>query len=103
MRLVAILAALLLVASAGAGKSFEAAEAKFESAKAKAEQGDGESQAILGARYASGNGVPQDHGEAAKWYRKAAEQGIALALIDVNRSCRSAATILAAVVSSPIH
>jgi TPR repeat protein len=27
--------------------------------------------------YANGNGVPQDYAEAAKWYRKAAEQGAA--------------------------
>ena len=29
--------------------------------------------------YAKGNGVPQDYAEALKWYRKAAEQGYALA------------------------
>jgi TPR repeat protein len=29
----------------------------------------------LGAYYAQGTGVPQDAAEAAKWYRKAAEQG----------------------------
>ena len=29
--------------------------------------------------YAQGRGMPQDFGEAAKWYRKAAEQGDALA------------------------
>ena len=32
-------------------------------------------QLKLGAMYATGNGVPQDDQEAAKWYRKAAEQG----------------------------
>jgi TPR repeat protein len=29
--------------------------------------------------YAEGQGVPQDHAEAARWYRKAADQGNALA------------------------
>jgi TPR repeat protein len=29
--------------------------------------------------YATGQGVPQDHVEAVKWYRKAAEQGYAKA------------------------
>ena len=32
-------------------------------------------QLKLGAMYATGNGVPQNDQEAAKWYRKAAEQG----------------------------
>ena len=29
----------------------------------------------LGLLYDNGKGVPQDHAEAVKWYRKAAEQG----------------------------
>jgi TPR repeat protein len=29
--------------------------------------------------YASGEGIPQDHAEASKWFRKAAEQGDAKA------------------------
>ena len=36
-------------------------------------------QCNLGTMYAEGEGVKQDHTEAAKWYRKAAEQGDALA------------------------
>ena len=35
--------------------------------------------------YADGKGVPQDHREAAKWYRKAAEQGHAGAQADLGR------------------
>ncbi|HKW91603.1 MAG TPA: tetratricopeptide repeat protein, partial [Methylomirabilota bacterium] len=31
----------------------------------------------LGLRYASGEGVPQDAAEAVRWYRRAAEQGLA--------------------------
>lgn len=34
-----------------------------------------QAQYKLGEMYANGRGVPQDDGEAAKWYRKAAEQG----------------------------
>src|SRR5438270_450131 len=36
-------------------------------------------QANLGYIYAHGEGVPQDFTEAAKWYRKSADQGVALA------------------------
>jgi len=42
--------------------------------KAKAEAGDAESQVELGRRYDEGAGVVKDRAEAAKWYRKAAEQ-----------------------------
>ena len=31
----------------------------------------------LGLRYANGEGITEDHAEAAKWYRKAAEQNYA--------------------------
>ncbi|MCB1130488.1 MAG: SEL1-like repeat protein [Verrucomicrobiae bacterium] len=34
-----------------------------------------DSQILLGYRYYKGHGVPQDYGEAARWYRKAADQG----------------------------
>jgi hypothetical protein len=36
-------------------------------------------QYYLGDMYANGKGVPQDHKEAARWYRSAAEKGIAAA------------------------
>ncbi len=41
----------------------------------RAEQGDAESQFKLGSMYSRGKGVPQDYGEAVRWYRKSAEQG----------------------------
>ena len=44
-----------------------------------AEQGDAESQLKLGSMYSRGKGVPQDYGEAVRWYRKSAEQGYAKA------------------------
>ena len=48
-----------------------------------AEQGDAFAQFSLGARYANGRGVPQDDGEAVRWFRLAAEQGNALAQLSL--------------------
>ena len=42
-----------------------------------AEQGDAAEQNNLGGMYATGRGVPQDETEAARWFRLAAEQGLA--------------------------
>ena len=44
-----------------------------------AELGDAEAQNKLGFLYAKGEGVAEDDREAAKWFRKAAEQGLAKA------------------------
>jgi tetratricopeptide (TPR) repeat protein len=40
-----------------------------------AERGDGAAQNAIGLLYDNGEGVPQDHGRALAWYRKAARQG----------------------------
>ena len=40
-----------------------------------AEDGEAFAQYALGFMYDIGRGVPQDHTEAARWYRMAAEQG----------------------------
>lgn len=45
----------------------------------KAEAGDAEAQFNLGVIYDTGDGVPQDYHEAAKWFSMAAEQGLAVA------------------------
>ena len=45
----------------------------------RATQGVAFAQLNVGIMYYSGQGVPQDYGEAAKWYRLAAEQGDAIA------------------------
>ena len=45
----------------------------------RATQGVAFAQRNVGIMYYSGQGVPQDYGEAAKWYRLAAEQGNATA------------------------
>src|SRR6185295_10646515 len=44
-----------------------------------ADRGFAFAQFNLGLLYYSGEGVPQDHAEAVKWYRKAAEQSFARA------------------------
>ncbi len=46
-----------------------------EAVRLVAEQGDAEAQYNLGGAYASGQGVPQDYTETARWFRRAAEQG----------------------------
>ena len=50
-----------------------------EGATEAAEQGDARSQHNLADMYDTGKGVPTDYKEAAKWYRKAADQGHATA------------------------
>lgn len=60
---------------------FDSEEVPQEYTKAKiayveaAEQGDALAQSQLGFMYAMGQGVFRNYAEAAKWYRKAAEQG----------------------------
>jgi TPR repeat protein len=52
--------------------------------RAKAEKGDAKSQWVLGNAFEIGFlGVAKDYVEAAKWYRKAAEQGFVLAQYDL--------------------
>ena len=41
----------------------------------QAERGDPNAQYLLGSLYEHGQGMPQSHQEAVKWFRKAAEQG----------------------------
>lgn len=47
--------------------------------KSQADQGNPAAQNVLGEVYAEGKQVRQDYGEAAKWYRRAAEKGVAKA------------------------
>jgi putative methionine-R-sulfoxide reductase with GAF domain len=51
----------------------------LEGLRASAQSGDARAQFTLGAKYATGEDVPQDFGEAAKWFEQAAEQGHVLA------------------------
>ena len=64
------LVACFLLATAGKGDGIPA------HTREEAERGDAIEQWIMGYYYAYGDGVPQDHKEAVKWYRKAAEQGL---------------------------
>ena len=51
----------------------------FEDTKTKAAMGNAEAQFNLGVCYDKGEGVEKDAVEAVKWYRKSAEQNLALA------------------------
>ncbi len=45
--------------------------------RAKAESGNIAAQVAIGGMYEKGDGFPKDFAEAAKWFRKAADQGSA--------------------------
>ena len=90
MRLTLI--ALLLAGVAGCGSEpadelgrsvedpkLEEKVAQPQSEDEAAPDGDPQSQFEMGKKYAAGEGVLQDDTEAVKWYRKAAEQGVAAA------------------------
>jgi TPR repeat protein len=62
--LLAFMAAFTLAANAG----------DFEDTKRKAEAGEAVAQTNLGSAYFHGKGVAKNYKEAAKWFRKAAEQ-----------------------------
>jgi len=51
----------------------------LEQIRTRADQGDPSAQFTLGTRYATGEDVPQDYGIAARWFQKAAEQGLVIA------------------------
>ena len=76
---IATVAVGVLVASAAARWRFYRPKARLaaqvSAVRARAEQGDAEAEAKLGTIYLLGRGVPQNHAEALKWYRKSAEQG----------------------------
>ncbi len=55
--------------------SVEAESEEFSDLKQMAEKGDSEAQYKLGVLYENGEGVPQDHADAFKWYRVSAEAG----------------------------
>ena len=78
------LAIIIFAGSAGAHAGLQEEIAAYKKAnypaalkelRPLADNGDAKAQVLLGEIYSSGKGVPQDHVEAALWYRKAAEQG----------------------------
>jgi TPR repeat protein len=60
----------------------------FTITKSQAEAGDASAQFNLGLIYYEGLNVPKDTGEAIKWYRKAADQGIVSALFNLGEIYR---------------
>ena len=58
-------------------KETSGSSSEFGATKAKAETGDAQAQYNLGVCYDQGQGVAQDHAEAVKLYREAADQGFA--------------------------
>ena len=76
-------------ATAGAGQTSsgrpKSGTEETERRRKLAEQGDDKAQFNLALDYSSGNGVKQDKAEAAKWFRKAAEQGNAKAPLVLRR------------------
>ena len=56
---------------------------RVEACRTAAEQGNARAQYNLGLMHDNGKGVPQDDGEAVKWYRLAAEQGYAPAQLNL--------------------
>ncbi len=66
---------LLSFSSAYAGDCFDKVP-DVDDCRVKAEQGDAYAQSNLGNAYRKGQGVLQDYKQAAKWYSKAAHQGL---------------------------
>ena len=48
-----------------------------------AEQGHPEAQGVLGLVYEKGEGVPQDHQLAVKWYKLAVELGVSMSMLNI--------------------
>jgi Sel1 repeat len=72
------LLALLVVASLAAVCENAYGE-NLETLRQLANEGNAKAQIDLGNKYKEGHGVPQDYAEATRWYRKAADQGYAIA------------------------
>ena len=79
------LAVLLLWVSFGMafGQNSQAEKQQFEMAKAQADRGDARAQFALGNLYFLGTGTRRDLIKAARWHRKAAEQGLVQAQLRV--------------------
>jgi TPR repeat protein len=86
-----IILGLILAAPVAAGPVEDAIAARSEGDYATAlrlyhplaNQGDAFAQYNLGLMYSRGEGVPQNHDEAAKWFRLAANRGLASAQYDL--------------------
>ncbi|MBT8409228.1 MAG: SEL1-like repeat protein [Alphaproteobacteria bacterium] len=87
-RFISLVVLALLLGAPASAQNFKHAAAAYERGdfttareawRKLADQGDAQSQFMLGALYATGKGVARDHGEAAEWYLKSAKQGLAAA------------------------
>ena len=56
-------------------REWQPAHRQPENLLARAEAGEADAQYVVGNRYATGRGLPQDEAEAVAWYRMAAAQG----------------------------
>ncbi len=81
MKRVTVFAVLLIVLAAPAWTVYDEGGAAYNRGdyatalrefRALAVQGDAAAQTYLGVMYQIGQGVPQNHAEAVRWYRKAA-------------------------------
>ena len=78
-RIPAVCVVLVLLMSGAASAQTPTApkeSAEVAAIRVKANAGDAQAQSTLGMSYL-GRGVPQDYAQAASWFRKAAEQGLA--------------------------
>ena len=78
-RLVAAAACCIWLLTVVAPLSGQAEPPHVTELRRAAEQGTAAAQFNLGGLYYDGEGVPQDYGEAVRWYRLAADQGYAAA------------------------
>ena len=78
IRKIGFVVALVLMLSSG----FAQEKDDLDSIREAAQQGYAIVQTHLGFMYYTGKGVAQDYQEAAKWFRKAAEQGDADAIAE---------------------
>ena len=77
--------ALTLIALGCSGRTPDA----ITEIRRQAEQGDADAQFSLGVMYDTGEGVPQDYGEALRWYRLSANQGYANAQYNLGNMYRN--------------
>lgn len=84
-----LLGAALLIGVATAAHAQE----PLEQLLATAQRGSATAQSELGWRYAKGEGVPQDHAEAVKWFRMAAAQGNVAAEVNLGVSYATGAGV----------
>ncbi len=85
MRACVVAALLVLVVVAGSRSPVLAQQALLSDMERRAEQGDAESQFILGSMYADGTVVGQDGVVAAQWFRRSAAQGYEPAFLPLAR------------------